>query len=108
MKNELGNKIKEWRKQRKLTQEEFAFKIGHSTEAVSMIERGVNHPAPDIIEAINKVLGVPVHEFYKVSAEEGKDKRQQLIDKAVGILYSIDDKSLKVALKMLETLDWKE
>ena len=104
MKNELGNKIKEWRKQRKLTQEEFAFQIGRSTEAVSMIERGINHPAPDTIEAISKVLGIPIHEFYKNSDEGNKNKRQQLIDKAVGILYNIDDKSLKVALKTLEAL----
>jgi len=105
MKSELGNRIKEWRKQKKLTQEEFAFQIGRSTEAVSMIERGINHPAPDTIEAISKVLGIPIYEFYKNSDEGNKNKRQQLIDKAVGILYNIDDKSLKVALKTLEALN---
>lgn len=105
MKNELGNKIKEWRKIKKLTQEEFAHRIGRSTEAVSMLERGVNHPAPDTIESISKVLGIPVHEFYKNSEEGNKSKRQQMIDKAVGILYNIDDRGLKVALRTLEALD---
>jgi transcriptional regulator with XRE-family HTH domain len=105
MNNELGNKIKAWRKQKKLTQEEFAFKIGRSTEAVSMIERGINNPSPDTIDAISKILGVPKYEFYKTSSDNSKDKRQQMIDKSTGILYNFDDKNLRIALKILEALN---
>ena len=105
MNNELGNKIKAWRKQRKLTQEEFAFKIGRSTEAVSMIERGINNPSPETVEAMSKVLGVPKHEFYRTSSDDSKNKRQQMIDKSTGILYNFDDKNLRIALKVLEALN---
>lgn len=105
MNNELGNKIKSWRKQRKLTQEEFAFKIGRSTEAVSMIERGINNPAAETIDAMSKVLGVPKHEFYRTTDNNNQNKRQQIIDKSTGILYNFDDKNLRIALKILEALN---
>ena len=105
MNNELGNKIKAWRKQKKLTQEEFAFKIGRSTEAVSMIERGINNPSPDTIDAISKILGVPKYEFYINSEDmQAKNTKQELINGITGMLYNADEKTLKIILKQIEAL----
>lgn len=104
-KKQLGNKIKEWRKQRDITQEDFAGKIERSTEAVSMIERGINFPSPDTVAKMSEVLGIPIHEFYKYSDEaKASAKTQKLIDEITGRLYKMDEKYLKIMLKVADGL----
>ncbi|QED22985.1 helix-turn-helix domain-containing protein [Candidatus Deianiraea vastatrix] len=104
-KKQLGNKIKEWRKQRNITQEDFAGKIERSTEAVSMIERGINFPSPDTVAKMSVVLGIPIHEFYKYGDEaKASAKTQKLIDEITGRLYKMDEKYLKIMLKVADGL----
>ena len=54
----LGNKVKEARKQRGLTQEGLAELIDKTVETISNIERGVKAPSLDTIYDISKALKV--------------------------------------------------
>ncbi|MBO6267423.1 MAG: helix-turn-helix transcriptional regulator [Synergistaceae bacterium] len=56
----LGEKIKQAREAKNMTQEEFAEAIGFSTDHVSVIERGVQLPRVDKLVDIANVLGVGV------------------------------------------------
>ena len=101
----IGEKIKIWRKQRKLTQEKFADLIGRSTDAVSMIERGVNLPSNQTLKNMSKVLKIPVGEFFTETNEKGiATERQELITKILGLVHELDDKELEMALKHIEIL----
>ena len=104
----IGEKIKIWRKQRKLTQEKFADLIERSTDAVSMIERGVNLPSNQTLKNMSKVLKIPVGEFFTETNEKGTaTERQELIAKIMGLVHEFDDKKLEMALRHIEILGEK-
>lgn len=104
----IGEKVKIWRKQRKLTQEKFADLIERSTDAFSMIERGVNLPSNQTLKKMSEVLKIPVGEFFaETDGKEAVTKRQETITKILGLLHELDDKKLKMALKHIEVLDDK-
>ena len=101
----IGKRIKTWRKQRKLTQEKFAFLIDRTADAISMIERGINFPARETLEKMSKVLNIPLKEFL-FNDEENivNSERETIIEQIVGLLHKLDDKSLKMALRHVEVL----
>lgn len=109
IKNKIGKSIQLWRKQRKMTQEDFAFAIGISVHAVSSIERGVNSPALKTLEKMSKVLDVPMSEFYR--SDENKNdktidgKKQELISAVLGILYKLNEDELEIILKQVSAFD---
>ena len=101
----IGKRIQVWRKQRKLTQEKFAALIERSTDAVSMIERGINFPSRETLEKMSKVFGIPIKDFLAFESDNtSPTEREQIINKILGILYALDDKGLKMALKHVEVL----
>ena len=105
MKKQLGKKLKEWRKRRNFTQEDLAGVADLSVDAISMIERGINFPTPATVEKLSKALGIAKHEFYVSEGDkEAKDTRQELINSITGLVYGMDEKTLKIVLKQIEAL----
>lgn len=97
----LGARIKELRKKRGLTQEKMAELIEISPPSVSKIESGIYHPTEENIKKIAEVLNVEIFELYKfnqlISKEDIKDKLHLIID-------SLNEKDLKLAYKLLNSL----
>lgn len=58
MKNSIGEVICQYRQMRKMTQEEFASRLGVTAQAVSKWERGNGLPDVSLLSGICKVLGV--------------------------------------------------
>lgn len=58
MKNNIGEKICQYRQMQKMTQEEFASRLGVTPQAVSKWERGNGLPDISLIEGICKVLNI--------------------------------------------------
>ena len=58
MQNNIGETICQYRQLRKLTQEEFASRIGVTAQAVSKWERGNGLPDVSLLSGICKVLGI--------------------------------------------------
>ena len=69
-KNEIGKRIAEYRRERKLTQEELANRIGISAQALSQYERGMRYPDIEILKSLCTVLGVSSD--YLISLKETK------------------------------------
>jgi transcriptional regulator with XRE-family HTH domain len=107
IKNQIGKSIQLWRKQRKMTQEDFADLVGISVHAISSIERGVNSPALKTIEKISKVLNVPISEFYRSEDKKENVKKQELISAILGILHKLNDDELEIILKQVGAFDSK-
>jgi DNA-binding XRE family transcriptional regulator len=59
-----GNKIKRFRKERRLTQEELAEKVGLHYTTISRIETGHSNPPVQTINKIAKALKVPMSEIF--------------------------------------------
>lgn len=102
MKYGIGNKIRKYRKENGLTQEQLADKINVTKSRVSNWEQGINRPDADIIGNICRTLNVSpsdlldihltddelnVHEKEVIKAYRTKKGLQQAVD----ILLGIDD-----------------
>ncbi len=61
---ELGRRIAELRKARRLTQVQLAKEVGLSVEFISLVERGVNAPSVARLEDFAKVLQVQVVDLF--------------------------------------------
>jgi transcriptional regulator with XRE-family HTH domain len=71
LQKKLGQRIAELRRDRNLTQEQFAEAMDCSVEFVSLVERGVNAPSVAGLEKFAKVLKVEVRDLFAF----GKDRR---------------------------------
>jgi transcriptional regulator with XRE-family HTH domain len=64
----IGNRLKELRIRRALTQEELAAKAGMGKNTVNRIERNLNEPHMSTLRKLAQALGVEPHELL-----EGED-----------------------------------
>jgi len=49
---------------KKMSQEDFSELLGISVDFLSLIERGINAPSFENLEAFSTQLGIPVHELF--------------------------------------------
>ena len=73
MNNQLGLNIKALRKKLHLTQEQFADKIGVSSQAVSKWETGICYPDISLLPLIAQLFGITIDELLGFSAETRLD-----------------------------------
>jgi transcriptional regulator with XRE-family HTH domain len=71
LQRKLGQRIASLRKEKKLTQEQLAEKVGCSVEFISLVERGVNAPSVAGLEKFARILKVEVRELFTF---EGKKR----------------------------------
>ena len=98
----IGDKIKQYREQKRLSQKDFAEKIGVSNSRVSNWENGLNRPDCDLLRNICEVLCVSPSELLDIhlDTEELTEHEKRLIQnyriktdlqKAVNILLDAEN-----------------
>ncbi len=65
LRKDFGTRLLAIRRERKLTQEQFAEHVGISVDFLSLIERGINAPSFETIEQMAKSLRVPVKALFE-------------------------------------------
>ncbi len=98
----IGKFIAEKRKEKKLTQQQFAEKLGVSDRAISNWENGKNMPDISLLPIINKELDVTVNDLMsgeKVDKKEYQEKFEE------NIIYTID-KTVKKENRILKIILW--
>ena len=104
-KERVGLRIRAIRKQRKLTQDQLAEKLGRSVEAISNLERGVSHPSFETLEGLSATLGVPVKEFFEFEGGgEISPKRAKLLEDLKTAAAELSDKQLTIAVAQVKAL----
>ena len=63
----IGSRIKQYRQERGITQEDLAFQINTSAAYISNIERGIKKPSLQKLMEIAEVMHVTVNDFLYVS-----------------------------------------
>ena len=102
MQYEIGNRIRMYRKESGLTQEQLADKINVTKSRVSNWEQGINRPDADILADICRALNVSPSSLLDVhlSADDLSDRERKVIQayrnktevqQAVDILLGIED-----------------
>ena len=75
----LGLKIKEVRKQRKITQEQLAEMLDLDVGYISKLEVGRNFPTIGTLEKIAEALDVELYELFQFTQGKKKDFRSEII-----------------------------
>jgi transcriptional regulator with XRE-family HTH domain len=70
----LGNKIRELRLSKKITQEELGFRVGNSGKQIGRIERGENNVSSCMLYQIAKALKIDLTEVFDFKIPEKKSK----------------------------------
>jgi transcriptional regulator with XRE-family HTH domain len=69
LRKQFGKKLRSIRKRLGKTQEEFAEILDISVDFLSLIERGLNAPSFESIEAFSITLGIPVRDLFDFSPD---------------------------------------
>ena len=94
----LGERIKELRKSRGLTQEQFAECIGVEQKHVSRIERGKSFPTIERLEMITQALNVSMRDIFDFV--HLAESRNQAVDIET-MLKGLDEESRAIAYKVI-------
>ena len=79
----IGNRIKELRKQRGITQEQLADRIGVSFQAVSKWENNISLPDITLVPSLASYFGVSMDELFDYNLEEIKKEALAIERKSV-------------------------
>lgn len=101
IKQMIGIRIGDLRKQKGLTQEKLAEKMGVSPKYLSSIERGKENPTLDMIINLAQSLDVGIADIFTFIEVEDPSKRKFLI---TSLLKEADEEQIKIALKVLKVI----
>ena len=99
IKKQLGQKIKEIRKLRGMTQEQLAEIVGIGISNISYIETGKFAPSIENFEKVVKALDVEPYELYEFSSKTTSEMREEIIKK-----LNSDDELLKMIYKFYKSI----
>lgn len=94
----IGSKIKSLRKRRGITQEELAYTIGISSQAVSKWENNVALPDITLAPLLASYFGVSMDELFDFSLDENTREVDEIVDAA----YKFRESDPTQARRMLE------
>ena len=85
-KTRFGLRLKAIRREKKLTQEELATRIGRSVDALSNIERGKSLPNFVTVEQLSQALSVPLKTLFDFDEAPISRRRAQLIEELQSVI----------------------
>ena len=107
----IGNRIAKYRKEKALTQEALAEKMGVTDKAVSKWERDLSYPDINSIPKLAEIFGVSVDELMQVKTETkeniSKNKIDGIVDtilKGIGVAMGIAVTVLSVDIKSVPNI----
>ncbi len=98
----LGRRIREIRKQRKLSQEALAEKAGISAQYVSNIERGKENPTLDLLFRLAHALKVSLGEMCDFEAPETNLKKAESLLRE--LLRTRDPERARLSVRILKAI----
>ena len=104
--NFLGARIKELRKNKKYTQDEFAELIGIDAKHLSRVECSRTQPSLNLLSKISQVLEIGILEFFNVQPQnvECFRNKEELINEINSILGNADFQKVRLFYKILKNI----
>lgn len=91
LKQDLGQKIQQLRKERKITQEQLAELVGIDPKNISRIENGNNYPTAENLTSIAEALSVNIYELFvfkdNIPYKEMKEEIIEALNSEKNIIY---------------------
>lgn len=98
----IGQRIKELRKRRGLSQEEVAEKADTSPNYLSRMERGTENPTLDMLIKLSDALAVDLWELFDYKHEMSPKALRDTLKNLTNELT--DEKQLKIAVRFLRVI----
>lgn len=92
----LGKNIRDLRKRKDLTQEQFAEQLGVSFQSVSRWENCVTYPDVEMIPAIARFFGVSTDYLFGVPEEEKKAKFKSMMKELIDLPESASERAIEI------------
>lgn len=90
----IGKFIVKCRKEKNLTQEQLALKLGTTSKSISRWERGITMPDYSILEDLTKTLDISINEFF-YGEKITKDELESTSEENLYCLYKNYRKTIK-------------
>lgn len=100
---EAGERIREFRKKRGLTQKELSGSIKYSDAYLSEIERGISKPSRDFLIKLTEVYGVSID--YVLYGSEEEQKKYLMVKEAEGQYEILPTSTKKLLGNVKEILE---
>ena len=97
----LGKRIRALRKQKGLSQEQLAERVGMSSKYLGEIERGQVNCSVDIVERISKALDLELTDLFDY---QHKQNRKALLKKTNALIQNANDKELQLIFRILKSV----
>ncbi|MCX5717674.1 MAG: helix-turn-helix transcriptional regulator [Nitrospirae bacterium] len=97
----LGERIKELRKSRKLSQDRLSEQVDIDPKHLSRIEVGNSYPSLNTLEKIAIALNVEIKEFFEFEHLSGQ---KELINNAIKLLRESDKERVKLISKVIKAI----
>ena len=94
----LGERIKELRKTRKLSQDKLSEQVDIDPKHLSRIEVGSSYPSLNTLEKIAIALNIEIKEFFEFKHLSG---RKELINNTIKLLKEADETGVKIISKVI-------
>lgn len=97
----IGNRIKELRKKKGLSQEQLSEKADITPNYLSRIERGTENPTLDMFIRLADALGVEIWELFDFGHGASRKDLRSLLNKITG---EANEGQLRLAVKVLRAI----
>lgn len=89
MKQDIGKKIKYYRKKLGISQEALAYKADIHPAYVGRLERNEKNPTIETLDRIINALGISYSEFFSDISDDDNAEKRFYIDRVINILSSL-------------------
>jgi transcriptional regulator with XRE-family HTH domain len=100
---QLGLRVRAYRLERRLTQEQLAEKLGRAVETISNLERGISTPSDATLHRLARALEVSVEDLLVERSSRGRNRPIEYF-RATELLKMLDERKLKLALSVLKAI----
>lgn len=100
----VGKRIREFRRDSKMTQQRLAEQAERSVDAISAIERGLALPNFETLQKLARVLEVPLGDFFGHGRDDDSPLRTALTTRLIVHARTLTDEDLAVAVEQVAVL----
>lgn len=97
----LGTRIKELRKNRKLSQDQLSEKVGMDPKHLSRIEVGKSYPSIKTLEKIAQELDVEIKDLFEYMHHM---KKKELIETLQKLISEADEENLRLIFRVVKAI----
>lgn len=98
----FGNHLKAIRKSVRWSQSDLARHTDLSVEAISNLERGMNHPSFQTLERLSRAFNIPMRDFFEF--DEAGRANSELLAELMTAARQLDHSDLEAAIEIVHTL----